>query len=180
MTLPEFFQLIAILSPTVEAPSDGDWVQFEAHSLLVPNDYKAFLMHFGTGVLAEFFYIWNPFSNAPSMNLLSQKERTLQTLQDLVADAPELYVHWKLYPNEAGLLPFGKTGNGDILFWNTTGPADLWRVAVSNGEPSIEYLQEGLISFLGSVLTVRGYCRQLPDLTTCPKEFLPLAKDELM
>jgi hypothetical protein len=58
-----------------------------------------------------------------------------------------------LYPEIAGLLPFGITDNGDVLFWKTMGTPENWSVVVGNSRsPEYQEFQISMTSFIASVL----------------------------
>jgi hypothetical protein len=174
MAIDALLDLINIRGLPTETPSAEEWSSFENRGLNLPKDFKAFLSTFGTGVLADFFYVWNPFSNVAGMNWHEEKERTIRSLRVLIAKFPDDYGEWKFYPEAGGLIPFGKTGNGDILFWLAGGAPDQWRIAISNGEPSLAKSSDTLSTFLANALTQPQYCAQLPNLSSAPKTFLPL------
>ncbi len=174
MSVEPLMRLITVVGGRVEVPSADDWSRVEARGPVFPEEFKAFLSKVGTGVLAEFFYVWNPISTFPGMNWFQEQARTLDSLRTLIAKRPDEYREWRFYPERNGLLPFGKTGNGDILFWRTSGSVNQWTVAVSNGEPSIAKSEETLSTFLVNLLTIPRYCAQLPDLSSSPKTFVPL------
>jgi hypothetical protein len=174
MSIEELRDSIHVQGEICEAPYPAEWHSLEAQ-IKLPTDYKQFLSLFGTGVLAEFFYVWNPFSNVQGMNWLAEHRKAISDIETLMFTASDLYRDWILFPQKNGLLPWGKTGNGDLLFWTTSGTPDHWGIAVSDGSPDMWKSTENLSSFLWGSLAVTNYCPQLPNLADRPKTFIPLA-----
>jgi hypothetical protein len=96
----------------------------EKLGIRLPADYKLFIGIYGTGLVGDFISLHNPFSTYKPANLFKQMERILRAeheLQDILLP---------LYPQSGGLLPFAKTYNGDILFWQTQGEPDNWTLYI--------------------------------------------------
>src|ERR1043165_10190049 len=120
MTVEMLSKLIAIQGSPIEIPDAMAWRRFESESIRVPSDYKEFLSIYGSGLLADFFWIWNPFSEFDQLNWIKQKDGTIHAYRLAITDSPDLYGDWKLYPDDGGLLPCGNTISGDTVFWATT------------------------------------------------------------
>jgi hypothetical protein len=168
------FEIVRITSPKVEIPTVEQWTALKASGIDLPTDYREFLSFFGTGVLADFFYVFNPFSRVRGMNWFEEIAVTTFVFNVLISHSPELYRHWRFFPQPGGLLPCGKTGNGDFLFWSTEGSALSWPICISDGSPSLDVSGDSLCDFLFKALTNSKYSKGLPDLMSAPKTFIKL------
>lgn len=115
--------LVAVMpTPNVpfEASSADAWASVEARlGTSLPDDYKEFIGLYGSGRIANFLWIFNPFSSNKNLNLEQQIE-----LQSSVLGELESYGEknpYKSFPAPGGVLPFGITDNGDVVFWRTAG-----------------------------------------------------------
>ena len=130
MSFRQLLSLVRSHDPVVEAPAEDSWDGFERDQRALPVDYKMYISTFGSGVLADFFWIWNPFSRHASINWGIMKDQTLQSYSRIRSQVPEFFHQWKLYPERGGLLPCGHTMNGDSIFWRTDGLPEQWTIAV--------------------------------------------------
>ncbi|MDC9605799.1 MULTISPECIES: SMI1/KNR4 family protein [Xenorhabdus] len=129
-----------------------------------PKDYIDFITQYGTGRIADFITIFNPFSEDEDLNFFSQKEWVIEDFNSLVESDPDYYP-FILYPDINGLLPIGVTDNGDYIFWVASSDnSDLWNVAlIAARAPEVEYRQENFTDFLEGILSRKIKCISLPD-----------------
>jgi hypothetical protein len=160
MTIDDLLKEFTALGETIERASNSDWLRFESKHLKVPEDFERYLSILGTGILAEFFIVWNPFSNINGVNWCDEVEQSRASFLDV-------------YPECTDLLPFGHTANGDTLFWVATGEPDTWCVAAAREKPVL-YTMHSLPDFLHNALTTRWYAAKFPDLTQVARTFRPL------
>ena len=150
-------KLLTILTPPAnpfEVPRQENWSTVKRQLGDLPEDYRAFLERFGTGVVNSFIWVLNPASANRYLNLLAQVEPILGALKTLsLSGEPCPYA---LHPARCGLLPFGKTDNGDALFWLTKGQPDRWTVVVNAArDPTYEEFACSATDFLAGVLSRR-------------------------
>jgi hypothetical protein len=157
--------LLSILTPPqspAEAPTSEDWEKIEEWLKRLPSDYRAFVDRFGTGKINGFLWILNPASANRYLNLLREMEPILNALKEL-RDSGE-HCPYPLYPEQGGLLPFGKTDNGDGMFWLTVGEPDKWHIIVNaSRDSSYEEFKCDMTSFLEGILTRQIHCSIFPD-----------------
>jgi hypothetical protein len=155
-------KLIQVMPPPtkpLEVGGSEDWPSIEeALGTALPQDYKDFINEYGSGYLGEFVWIFNPFSSSQHINLLATVSRHLPMLRSLVnqarGSASEERHPYVIWPEENGLLPWGKTDNGDELFWQTTGHPDQWTiVAVENRGPDIDRYEGSMTGFLAGIIS---------------------------
>ncbi|MDC9616144.1 SMI1/KNR4 family protein [Xenorhabdus khoisanae] len=129
-----------------------------------PKDYIDFITQYGTGRIADFITIFNPFSADDDLNFFKQKEWIIEDFQSLVESDPDYYP-FILYPDTNGLLPVGVTDNGDYIFWIVSSDdSDSWNIAVIAARaPEVEYRQESFTDFLAGVLSRKIQCMSFPD-----------------
>ena len=129
----------------------------------MPLDYKGYINAFGTGCLDDFIWVLNPFSSNRYLSLFSQGEAALQALRELQSDFGFEVPH-PLFPEPGGLLPWGTTDNGDVLYWLTEGRPDDWPVVANAARgPEVERYAMGMSAFLAKVLTREIVSGILPD-----------------
>lgn len=146
----------------VEAPSPNNWSAVEAQLGKLPTDYKAFLEGFGSGSIDGFLWVFNPVSANHYLNLIQAKEPVITALKELRAGGEPC--PYPLYPEPGGLLPFGRTDNGDALFWQTVGEPDKWPVVVNAArDPTYEKFECDMTDFLAGILTRRLRCSIFPE-----------------
>src|SRR5262249_20868698 len=113
--------LVSLLPPPpapAEVPSPHDWNAIERTLVELPADYKSFMDSYGSGTIDEFITIFNPIASNKNLNLLHQCNVQLGVLRELEASGSE-HIPYRLFPEREGILPFGATDNGDILYWIT-------------------------------------------------------------
>jgi hypothetical protein len=126
-------QLRRLLPPPAEpleaAPPDG-WAEVEAAlGTGLPDDFKAFTELYGSGKVDDFLYLFNPFAEGQDGNLLFEKDRVLAAYAETRAKFPAR-LPLPPFPEAGGVLPLGRTDNGDELYWVTGGDPGDWLVAL--------------------------------------------------
>jgi hypothetical protein len=136
-----------------ECSSAREWPKIEsAIGITLPNDYKGYINTFGTGCIGGFLWVFNPFSQNENLNLLKQIQKQLDILSvlknELGKECP-----YPLFPESGGLLPWGITDNGNVLFWRTIGSADDWNVVIGEGRgPEYEEFADTVTNFLRKLI----------------------------
>ena len=156
------------------------WNSIEEHLRVeLPDDYKKFIHLFGTGSINTFLFILNPFSSNQYVNLLRRGQTEREAFLTSKAHFPKHYVD-NVFPEPGGLLPFGVTDNGEVLYWRTVGRSKDWTVTVyeSRGPKHFSY-EGGMEAFLSCVLTGSIICTVLPRgfIKPTPK-FDPIKMDQ--
>jgi hypothetical protein len=95
----------------------------------LPPDFKAFTELYGSGKVDDFLYLFNPFAQGQDGNLLFEKDRVLAAYAETRARFPER-LPLPPFPEPGGVLPLGRTDNGDELYWVTRGQPAEWGVAL--------------------------------------------------
>ncbi|SUC14129.1 Uncharacterised protein [Proteus vulgaris] len=128
-----------------------------------PQDYIEFVSQYGSGQIANFITLFNPFSEGDYLNFFQQKEEILKDFDSLIQVDPDYYT-FHLYPKNNGLLPIGETENGDTLFWVvSSNDSSLWTIAIIPSRASeVEFIAENLTGFLERVLSKQIRCQSFP------------------
>lgn len=136
------------IAPT-ETTGTENWSSVEASlGTRVPEDYKGFIDVYGTGVIGDFLWVFNPFSRRKYVNLHTQVRAQLDAIEDLDGKP------YPLYPKPGGLLPWGLTDNGNALYWLTAGDPVAWQVVINESRgPEFERHNVSLTGFLTGVIT---------------------------
>jgi hypothetical protein len=147
-------KLLRILPPPL-LPVDGlldNFGALEQRLGRMPADYKEFIKRYGTGSIGRFIWILNANAHNSHLNLLQEMEPILGALRHLRRSGEPC--PYRLYPESDGLLPYGKTDNGDVLYWLTVGKPERWPVVVNAArEPSYERFDCDMTGFLIGILT---------------------------
>jgi hypothetical protein len=102
------------------------WQQVEAcFGIKLPEDYNVLVNTIGPGQFAEFITIFTPFARNVYANLLSQPDLNLSAYRAVRAEFPEAGPHPRI-PRAGCLLPWGQTGDGNVLYRLTEGPSNTW------------------------------------------------------
>lgn len=135
----------------LECGSEEEWHKIEKQlGTALPSDYKEYIRTFGTGKIGAFLLPFNPFAKNKYLNLVGQRKETLDALREFYDEAGYAF---PLFPDPNGLLPWGVTDNGDLLFWQTRGEPDAWTVVVDESRGgSNEQYDETMTSFLAKLI----------------------------
>jgi hypothetical protein len=149
MKFEEFCQIIQPPETPVENGETEEWGRVEkAIGTRLPNDYKNYINVFGTGCLANFLWVFNPFTRNTNLNLLNQVTVQLNAITTLEEEFGEKSPY-QVYPTPGGLLPWGITDNGDVLFWLTNDEPDYWNVVICSARGrEYEEFEATIIDFL--------------------------------
>ncbi|MBA3458522.1 MAG: SMI1/KNR4 family protein [Deltaproteobacteria bacterium] len=154
--------LIRILKPParpLEVPVDDVWWAALSRALGVPlpADWKTFVQTYGTGSIARFITIANPFSEIdPYLPWLTSV---------IAADKNSMVVNGKgvagglpPFPASEGLLPFGRWSDWAVLYFHMRGAPDAWPIVFASVHGDYQATFEvPLSTFLDQVL--RGKLR---------------------
>ena len=136
MTIQKLLDVLKPPSQPAEVGNPDSWVDLEKNiNSLLPSDYKSFLSHYGTGWVGHFIIIWNPFAENDYVNYIYRLNEFLTDVKMTKQDRPVSEIDdlfpLPFFPDEAGLLPFGSSVNGDTFFWRTNGKPKEWRIAIN-------------------------------------------------
>jgi hypothetical protein len=176
MSLEALRALLAKPASPIEADAPaGGWEAVErCLGVALPADYKAFLAEYGTGSVAGFFWVQNPFSLVrPWFPWLSS---ALSAQAVVRASSGGKSTSFPLFPEANGVLPFGHTDNGDLLGWITEGDPDEWAVLVASPRAGTEDLvMSSMSQLLADLLSGAYRCPLFPDDVARDRSFRPLA-----
>jgi hypothetical protein len=161
----------------VEPGRPDGWAAVEAAlGTGLPRDFKAFTERYGSGKIDDFLYLFNPFTKGPDGNLLVERDRVLAAYRQTRTRFPERLA-WPPFPEPGGVLPLGRTDNGDELYWVTQGPPDQWPVALVESRAALQELHPMPVTGLLAALAANQLTsRVLPqDLLGRPShQFTPI------
>ena len=150
-------QLKSLVPPPIrpfEVGSIEQWQAIEQNlGLVLPADYRDFVFTYGTGLFAQLYRVYNPFSTNDWMNLSTSIGRDCGWIRETKRDWPNR-VPYPIFPESSGLLPWGNDENGNHYYWITSGSPDSWLVVSDElrGEGFREY-GKCMTDFLCEVLT---------------------------
>ena len=172
-------QLCIIMPPPTSPENIGDnnlWDSVEKRiGIVLPDDYKEFISIYGTGYIGDFIRVFNPFCEYPSLNLEKQINDQLGALRQIKDDFGESESPYPLFPESNGLLPWGITDNGDVLYWLTRGSSDQWHSVVNESRgPYFEEFQDSMVTFLIKLIQGEIQSDIIPrDFLSTPCLFVP-------
>ena len=168
----ELDALVRLMPPPTAPRNPGDaddWPQIELRlGRRLPSDYKAFVATYGCGRIGEFLNVMNPFSDNPHVRDLP--EAMLKIYRDIRKFE---HIPFSLHPEPGGLIPWGDTDNGDVLFWVADPPddPDRWSIAVSEVRGPGWFRHPGpLVRFLREWLTGTAVIEFMGDPTSATFE----------
>jgi hypothetical protein len=170
-------QLLPPPADPVEPGRPDGWAQVEAAlGTQLPSDFKAFTEQYGSGMVDDFLYLFNPFAAGQDGNLLVEKDRVLAAYRQTRARFPDRLV-LPPFPEEGGVLPLGRTENGDELYWVTQRDPDGWPVALLESRAALlEVHPMPVTGLLAALAANQLTSRVLPDdvLGRPSHQFTPL------
>lgn len=116
-----------LISPPTNPVSVGnerEWVRTEvALGVRLPKDFQDFINLYGSGLLGNFYWVWNPYLSefAEQVNAVCKIERQCK------ADFPSYYP-FEIFPDSPGFLPCASDDNGNYYGWLMKGNPDQWSV----------------------------------------------------
>ncbi|WP_197534769.1 SMI1/KNR4 family protein [Symmachiella dynata] len=148
----------------LEIPSDDDWKRCKRDLTNLPDDYKDFLMQYGSGVVDDFLRVFNPAAENEHLNLISQAKIILSALEESSRNFPDMF-SMPSYPATNGFLPFASTDNGDNIFWVVNGQnPNLWTIAVMGPRsPEVFRHESGFVEFLVAMIRSDIRCKIFPS-----------------
>ncbi|MEQ9832953.1 SMI1/KNR4 family protein [Pectobacterium versatile] len=164
MAIPKLNSILVPPDFPYESGSVDTWPSIDEGTTF-PNDYVGFISNYGTGRIANFIAIFNPFTQNNDLNFFEQKKLIIDDFNYLNNEDPD-YFKYNLYPEKNGLLPIGVTDNGDYIFWvvSDLNNSDAWGTAiVASRSPDIEYFDENITSLLSGFLSRKIKADSFPN-----------------
>jgi hypothetical protein len=170
-------QLLPPPADPVEPGRPDGWAAAERNlGTALPGDFKAFTELYGSGTVDDFLYLFNPFASGQDGNLLAEKDRVLAAYGQTRARFPDR-LPLPPFPEPGGVLPLGRTDNGDELYWVTAGDPDGWPVALLESRAALQELHAMPVTgFLAALAANQLTSRILPEdvLDRASHRFTPL------
>jgi hypothetical protein len=170
-------QLLPPPADPVEPGRPDGWAEVEtAIGTQLPGDFKAFTELYGSGMVDDFLYLFNPFAAGQDGNLLVEKDRVLAAYRQTRARFTDR-LPLPPFPEDGGVLPLGRTENGDELYWVTERDPDDWPVALLESRAAfLEVHPMPVTGLLAALAANQLTSRVLPDdvLGRSSHQFTPL------
>lgn len=173
-------KLKLIMSPPLRSSSVLDLLDYEHHWVYLeekihfcfPKDYKDFIQLYGSGVIDNFLTIFNPFSINLNDNLVYQievKRKIYEELKDFGEVLP-----YEFFPNVDGIIPFGSTDNGDLLFFKLENGIVLEKIIINEARSDTwNEFDLSMVEFLYKLLNQNIVCELFPK--SFPSEKKPIS-----
>ena len=128
---------------------------------VLPGDYMKFIELYGTGTIARWLTVLNPFARNRHQNLLVAGFEFLAALREVKREFPD-EVPFPLFYEPQGLLPWGVSIDGDIFCWSTAGLSGNWTVVIIGRHTGNEEFPTPMTQFLFEALSRKIEPRCLP------------------
>jgi hypothetical protein len=153
--LDELRQLLPPPEPGVS--STVDWLAVEAAiGSELPRDYKQFIEKYGVGSIDDFLWVYHPTTSNQNLQLQHRTKKDLGTLRVLRKEDSDL-VPYPIFPEQEGLIPWGRTATGDRLYWRTSSanPNDWIQVIKEGRGPEWAEFSGSMTELLAALLSRR-------------------------
>lgn len=155
----DMFQSLMKLAPPIDLLSvytDKDWLRVEqALGTKLPEDYKQYIRYYGLSYVCEFLRVPSPFViDGDYLNLKRFSELQSEAFRITRDKFGTRVVPYPIYPEEGGLLAWGVTDNGDVIYWRTVGDPNSWTIVVNESRSDwYEEFPFGMVEFVVKVIT---------------------------
>ncbi len=130
---------------------------------VLPVDYKAFVDTYGFVRLDDFLMVFSPFTDDGPGDLLTESVSGIEAYRTLQRRFPA-DMTLPAFPEPGGILPLGRTDNGDDLHWLTLGPPDEWPIVIfGSRERRHQQIDRNLTGLLVSLLDRDEVVPVFPD-----------------
>ncbi len=129
---------------------------------VLPGDYMKFIELYGTGSIARWLGVLNPFAANGNQNLLVFGLKLLASLRTVKTEFPD-DIPYPLFYEPNGLLPWGTSIDGDIFCWSTCGLSGHWTVTIIGRHTGNEDFPMSMTQFLFQCLSGNIRPRCVPD-----------------
>ncbi|MGW0184612.1 SMI1/KNR4 family protein [Streptomyces sp. NPDC003362] len=113
-------QLKSLLgTPPARQPSPNDWAPVEQYiGSALPDDFKAFLDAYGTGVLSDELVVFHPRGSSPLLERMHRIHLTFTERRERAArDGDCQHIPYPFHPTPGGLISWGYDHSGDEHFF---------------------------------------------------------------
>ncbi|RYD81684.1 MAG: hypothetical protein EOP84_10590 [Verrucomicrobiaceae bacterium] len=121
-----------------------------------------FIELYGTGIIADWLMVLNPFTANRHQNLFIAGFELLASLREQKAASPDS-VPYPLFYEPGGLLPWGISIDSDIFCWSTRGLSAYWTVTVIGRHTKNEEFRMQMTQFLFKALCGKIEPQCFPD-----------------
>jgi hypothetical protein len=174
-------RLRSIAPPPAEPLEPGvpdGWPRVEAElGTALPDDFKRFTELYGSGKFDDFLYLLNPFAADPAGNLIAARDTMLEAYAETRAKFPDR-LPLPPWPEPGGLLPLGRSDNGNELYWLTGAEPAGWAVVAFAGRSTRHEIHPHPVTrFLALLLSGDLETQVFPErfLRGSTHEFVPSA-----
>lgn len=171
-------RLIQLVPPPARPAATGSRPEWEAAGRALgsglPDDYRALIGTYGAGRFDDFLVVFSPFTADGPGNLLHERQAVLDGYRRRRRAFPHRFP-LPAHPEPGGLLPLGRTDNGDELFWLTTGHPERWAVVTFEARSADpERFPGGVVAFLVALFSGSERPSWLPEeLSSLAHRFVP-------
>jgi hypothetical protein len=163
-----------VIGPPSVVPPSVNWIELEKLSgLRFPSSYRAFAERYGMLEIGAFLDVHHVGIPADLSMMLDLRRQALEPLRELMDDLGYIYLEddsgdeieaapYPLYPEPAGLFPWGTTQNGHTLLWLTDKDPGKWTTVITDGG-SWWHFDGCLVDFLVGILSQTVRCPLFPN-----------------
>lgn len=164
MFLKKLQKVLSTPNQPFNTGNDNEWIEFESIlGIMLPEDYKEFIIAYGTGGIDNFMWILTPFVKDENINFMTRMNVMLSSYVESKDKFPQYYKH-EIFPKLDGLLPWAYTENGDEIYWQTSVNSNEWSIVVyETRSPQYHHYEMSMTEFLYKILTKELICEAFPE-----------------
>lgn len=164
MYLKEVKKVLLMPNQPLHTGNADKWHEFESSlGIILPEDYKEFIMTYGTGGIDNFIWILTPFEHDENINFMAKMNVMLSSYEESKGKFPQYYKH-DVFPKSEGLLPWAYSENGDEIYWLTSSNPNKWSIVVyETRSPQYHHYEMSMTEFLYKILTKELKCDAFPE-----------------
>ncbi len=163
MSLEKLKSILPVPNLAISSDNSSNWSEVENKlGIVLPSDYKDFITLYGSGIIGNFIMIYSPFTENENMNFFIQQNLNKDAYLTLKVSFPEDYPY-EVFPTNRGILPWGRTENGDTLNWIVDTNQGDWAILIDDGSGDYFEYKGSMTGFIYDVLSESIVCPIFPN-----------------
>lgn len=157
-------QLTQLAAPPQSEPGRLDWLSVERSlGTALPADYKELIATYGSGFFDGFLTVYHPTIENEHLNLIANKREVLWAERHVAEEDPGECPY--SLTDEDGLVPWGRTIDGDDCYWIRENRQPSEWIIVVRGRQIWDWVEfdGNLTEFLLALLTKSFICSVFPE-----------------
>ena len=163
MSFEKLKSILPVSNLAISSDNSSKWSEVENNlGVVLPSDYKELIALYGSGIIGNFIMIYSPFTENENMNFFIQQNLYIDAYLTLKVSFPVDFPY-EVFPTNGGILPWGRTENGDTLNWIVDTNQGDWAILVDGGSGDYFEYKGSMTGFLYDVLSGTIVCPIFPN-----------------